>query len=60
MNLIFETSVLGRGSLFYQSATSPFPFYPKISAVKMPRAFRSCPKTISAAITRRWRAVPTA
>ena len=60
MNLIFETSVLGRGCSILPECGVPFPFYPKISAVKMPRAFRSCPKTISAAITRRWRAVPTA
>ncbi len=60
MNLIFETSVLGRGCSILPECDVPFPFYPKISAVKMPRAFRSCPKTISAAITRRWRAVPTA
>lgn len=60
MNLILKPAFWGAAALFYQSATSPFPFYPKISVVKMPRAFRSCPKTISAAITRRWRAVPTA
>ena len=59
MNLIFETSVPGRGCSILPECDVSVPDLPETFSRKKARACRSCLKMTSAAIIRRWLAART-